>query len=205
MVGGHSGERLSQAGLGLAGFGGPHHQSHLPVGLAFRRAGLKEVGAVVDLVHSAYRGDSSRQGWTTEAHLLEGQRTDVAAVREVIEQLGSLLLLALLEDTLVGCCQLVHREATGAYFGMFAIRPGLQGNGLGGAVLAEAERTARAQWGVRSMRMTVIRQREGLIAWYRRRGYEPTGETEPFPYGDERFGVPLRDDLEFVVLEKPIA
>ena len=89
MVGGHSGERLSQAGLGLAGFGGPHHQSHLPVGLAFRRAGLKEVGAVVDLVHSAYRGDSSRQGWTTEAHLLEGQRTDVAAVREVIEQLGS--------------------------------------------------------------------------------------------------------------------
>jgi GNAT superfamily N-acetyltransferase len=172
--------------------------------LTFRRASLKDVGAILTLVHSAYRGDSSRQGWTTEADLLEGQRTDEAAVREVIEQLDSLILLALLEDTLVGCCQLVRREATGAYFGMFAIRPGLQGNGLGGAVLAEAERTARARWGARSMRMTVIRQRDDLITWYRRRGYEPTRETEPFPYGDERFGIPLRDDLEFVVLEKPV-
>jgi hypothetical protein len=53
--------------------------------------------------------------------------------------------------------------------------------------------------------MTVIHLRDTLIAWYERRGYRRTGETEPFPYGDERFGIPRRDDLYFVVLEKALA
>jgi ribosomal protein S18 acetylase RimI-like enzyme len=173
--------------------------------LTFRFAGPRDVDDVVELVQSAYRGDTSRQGWTTEADLLEGQRTDAAAVQELIEQADSVLLLALRNGTLVGSCQLVCRElGESAFFGMFAIRPGLQGVGLGRAVLAEAERVARTEWGARAMRMTVIRQREELIDWYRRRGYEPTGESEPFPYGDERYGIPLRDDLEFIVLEKQI-
>jgi ribosomal protein S18 acetylase RimI-like enzyme len=129
----------------------------------------------------------------------------VAAVRDVIGQADSALLLAMREGTLVGSCQLMCRElGESAYFGMFAVRPGLQGVGLGRAVLAEAERVARTKWGARVMRMTVIRQREELINWYRRRGYEPIGESEPFPYGDERYGIPLRDDLEFIVLEKRI-
>jgi ribosomal protein S18 acetylase RimI-like enzyme len=127
------------------------------------------------------------------------------AVREIIDGVDSMVLLALLEGAPVGSCQLMRPGAEdGAYFGMFAVRPGLQGSGFGAALLAEAERTARAEWGSRTMRMTVIRQREELIAWYRRRGYELTGEREPFPYGDERYGIPLRDDLEFVVLEKRI-
>jgi ribosomal protein S18 acetylase RimI-like enzyme len=173
--------------------------------LTFRFGGIRDVDDVVGLVQSAYRGDPSRQGWTTEADLLEGQRTDAAAVQELIEQADSVLLLALKKGTLVGSCQLVCRElGESSYFGMFAVRPGLQGVGLGRSVLAEAERVARARWGARVMRMTVIRQREELIEWYRRRGYEPTGESEPFPYGDERYGVPLRDDLEFIVLEKRI-
>jgi len=173
--------------------------------LTFRFAGPRDVDDVVGLVQSAYRGDTSRQGWTTEADLLEGQRTDAAAVREVIEQADSVLLLARRNGTLVGSCQLVCRElGESTYFGMFAVCPGLQGVGLGRAVLAEAERVARARWGARAMRMTVIRQREELIDWYRRRGFESTGESEPFPYGDERYGIPLRDDLEFIVLEKRI-
>ncbi len=53
--------------------------------------------------------------------------------------------------------------------------------------------------------MTVVNVREVLIAWYLRRGYHKTGETNPFPYGDDRFGKPLRDDLNFVVLEKNLA
>jgi ribosomal protein S18 acetylase RimI-like enzyme len=173
--------------------------------ITFRFAASRDVDDVVGLVQSAYRGDTSRQGWTTEADLLEGQRTDMAAVREIIEHADSVLLLALRNGSLVGSCQLVCREhGESAYFGMFAIRPGLQGIGLGSAVLAEAERVARERWGARSLRMTVIRQREELIDWYRRRGFESTGETEPFPYGDERYGVPLRNDLEFIVLDKRI-
>lgn len=87
---------------------------------------------------------------------------------------------------------------------MFAVRPELQGGGLGKVILAEAERTARNLWGTGEMRMTVIRQRDELIAWYERRGYRRTGQLTPFPYGDERFGIPQRADLEFELLVKPL-
>jgi ribosomal protein S18 acetylase RimI-like enzyme len=87
---------------------------------------------------------------------------------------------------------------------MFAVRPGSQGGGLGRRVLARAERLAREEWGVREMHMTVISVREELIAWYERRGYRRTGRMAPFPYGDERFGVPRRDDLEFELLVKEL-
>jgi GNAT superfamily N-acetyltransferase len=104
---------------------------------------------------------------------------------------------------LLGCCH-IQRSAEGseAYFGMFAVRPHLQGRGVGRAVIGEARRLA-GEWGCTTLRMTVIRQRVELIDWYRRLGFEPTGATEPFPYGDERFGLPRRDDLEFVVLAGP--
>lgn len=178
------------------------HETAPGPAVGFRLAVASDVGDVVKLVQSAYRGDSSRVGWTTEADLLDGQRTDEAAVAETLDRPGSALLLALVDGRTAGCCHLARRDPEGAYFGMFAIRPELQGSGLGRSLLAEAERTAASSWGARSMTMTVIRQREDLVAWYRRRGYELTGATEPFPYGDERFGVPRRDDLEFVVLEK---
>jgi GNAT superfamily N-acetyltransferase len=104
---------------------------------------------------------------------------------------------------IVACCQLEHRGEA-AYFGMFAVRPELQGAGLGRLIIAEAERRVREIWGVREMHMTVISVREDLIAWYERRGYRRTGRMTPFPYGDERFGVPQRDDLEFELLVKPL-
>ena len=87
---------------------------------------------------------------------------------------------------------------------MFAVAPTAQAGGLGRTMLAEAERVAREEWGATTMQMTVIKQREDLIAWYVRRGYEATGEMHAFPYGDERFGIPQRDDLEFRVLTKQL-
>ncbi|MEU6157951.1 GNAT family N-acetyltransferase [Streptomyces sp. NPDC047130] len=172
--------------------------------LVFREATAEDVDALVELVQSAYRGDDSRAGWTTEADLLDGQRTDPEAVREIVADPSGRLLLAERDAATVACCQLEHRGAH-AYFGMFAVRPGLQGGGLGRAVLTEAERFVRATWGVTEMHMTVISVREELIAWYERRGYRRTGRTSPFPYGDERFGVPRREDLEFELLVKELA
>jgi ribosomal protein S18 acetylase RimI-like enzyme len=176
-----------------------------PVPITFRLATPDDVAVVVDLVESAYRGERSKAGWTTEADLLKGQRTDPELIAGVIATSNSSLLVATDEHAqAIGCCVIERRDAGRAYFGTFAVRPGLQGGGIGQQLLAEAERIAREDWGATTVEMTVIAQREELIAWYVKRGYAPTGETRPFPYGDERFGLPQIDDLYFVVLAKSL-
>jgi ribosomal protein S18 acetylase RimI-like enzyme len=174
------------------------------VTLRFRRAGEADVSAVVALVESAYRGDASRAGWTTEADLLDGQRTDAEAVAGMVGAPDSIVLLAEADSELMACCRIEQRPPSGAYFGMFSVRPLEQGQGVGRQVLAEAERFARHEWAATTMVMTVLTQRADLIAWYERRGYRRTGEQEPFPYGNERYGIPRRPDLVFDVLAKPL-
>ncbi|MGW1216111.1 GNAT family N-acetyltransferase [Streptomyces sp. NPDC002499] len=173
-------------------------------GLTFRDATDDDVDALVALIESAYRGDESRAGWTTEADILEGRRTDPEGVLAVIEKPDGRLLAVERDGVIVACCQLEHR-GDHAYFGMFAVSPKQQGGGLGKVIIAEAERVAREMWGVTEMHMTVISVRNDLIAWYERRGYRRTGRMTPFPYGDERFGVPQRADLQFELLVKELA
>ena len=169
----------------------------------YRHAVADDVPALVELVNSCYRGDVSKQGWTTEADLLDGQRMDADGMTELLERTDTIVLIAEAEGSIVACCELQH-GTDGAYFGMFSVRPTIQGSGLGKRVLAEAEDTAAREWGCRLMRMKVLKQRPELIAWYERRGYTNTGRTEPFPYGDETFGRPKRDDLAFVELTKEL-
>ena len=169
--------------------------------LAFRAATAADIPALVELVTSAYRGDVSRQGWTTEADLLDGQRIDPDVLRQDIARENSRVVLAEQDGGLLACAH-VAVEGDAGYFGMFSVRPDLQGNGMGKILLAEAERIVREEWKLSAMRMTVIDCRDELIAFYQRRGYARTGVTKPFPYGDARFGTPKRDDLRFEVLEK---
>lgn len=176
--------------------------------LRFRPASEADVPAIVALVESAYRGDASRVGWTTEADLLDGRRTGADDVGTCIGRPGSVILLAERAIAphgyeLLACAHLAIEDGAG-YFGMFSVRPTLQGGGIGKALLAEAERVARDEWKLPAMRMTVIDVRAELIAFYERRGYRRTGLTKPFPYGDERFGLPRRQDLRFEVLDKAL-
>jgi ribosomal protein S18 acetylase RimI-like enzyme len=169
-----------------------------------RRAATADVPAIVTLVESAYRGDVSRSGWTTEADFLDGQRVDVPGVTDIVVKPDSVVLLAERSDgELLACCH-IEKKGGACYFGMFSVRPGLQGSGIGRRMLAQAEHLARNEWKSVKMEMTVISIRDELIAWYERRGYHRTGIYKPFPYGDERFGIPKRDDLRFELMEKTL-
>lgn len=171
--------------------------------LRFRAATEADIDAIVALVESAYRGDASRQGWTTEADFLDGRRTGADDVAACIERERSRILLAERDGVMLACAHVAEEDGAG-YFGMFSVKPNLQGGGIGKHVLAEAERIAREEWKLGVMRMTVIDIRDELIAFYERRGYHRTGITKPFPYGDARFGLPMRDDLRFEILEKEL-
>jgi ribosomal protein S18 acetylase RimI-like enzyme len=172
--------------------------------LQFRIASERDVPAIVALVESAYRGESSKRGWTTEADLLDGQRTDVAEVSELIRndpQQAQLVLCESAEGELLASCLLeVHPD--GCHFGMFAVRPTLQNAGVGKALIAHAELRAQQVLGANTMVMWVIWTRTTLIEFYQRRGYVLSDERVPFPYGDSRFGLPKRPDLYFVVMHK---
>lgn len=173
--------------------------------VTIRPATLADVADVNALVARAYRGDAARAGWTHEADLLDGQRTDIDALSEIIRDPDKTILLAHDAGTLVGCV-LVERQNDGsAYLGMLSVEPARQAAGLGRVLIDAAEREAGSRFAATRIEMTVIRQRHELIAYYERRGYALTGATAPFPMDDPRFGIPLRRDLEFVVLAKTLS
>jgi GNAT superfamily N-acetyltransferase len=172
--------------------------------LVFRDAVVEDAAEVRALVVRAYRGESSRAGWTTEADLLADERIDIAEVAAKIAAPDGIVLLAYADDDLIACCELLHKGEGVGYFGMFAVEPTRQAGGIGRRVLAEAERTAAQTWGVTLLEMTVIGQRDELIQWYERRGYVRTEETRPFPFDGLVNGEALRDDLYFAVLAKKL-
>jgi SUF system NifU family Fe-S assembly protein len=178
-----------------------------PVGdktLTFRAAEVADSAEVLALVESAYRGDSSKKGWTTEAELLDGQRTDLQTLQGLITSPNSCIMLAEQNGKIVASSHL-ERHSDWAYFGMFAVNPTKQAQGIGAQLLHACERIAVQEWNCHEMRMTVIWTRLELISFYQRRGYQATGEKQPFPYGQPQFGIPKRDDLYFEVLSKTLA
>ena len=185
--------------------------------LTFRLALPSDAPAIQPLVQSAYRGDSSRsKGWTTEAHLLTGNRIDVAGITNKITAHDSVVILAYHgphsapeeggSESLIACCEVVKRSCDLAYFGMFAVDPTRQAGGIGRQVLAYAEQFAKQVFGVKKMEMSVIGVRKELISWYERRGYRDTGVRGDFPVAEALAagGAALKgwDELGFVVLEK---
>ncbi len=171
--------------------------------LDFRDATLADVPALVALIESAYRGEASRAGWTTEADLLDGQRTDTDEVTAIVRGPSSRMRMAHAGSDLVACVRIEDRGDCG-YIGMVSVAPTLQARGIGRQLLSEAERVIRDVLGRAHTKMTVIGQRDTLIAWYERRGYRVAAEREPFPCCDPRAGLPKRSDLYFVVMTKDL-
>lgn len=165
-------------------------------------ATTEDVPALVALVNSGYRGDSSRQGWTTEADLLGGIRIDEESMTDLIRASGSMVLKATDANGIIQGCVHLQDTENALYLGMLTVSPTLQNAGIGRQLMQAAEEFARTK-NLPAITMTVISVREELIAWYQRRGYADTGERKPFPMNDPRFGLP-KQPLEFIVMEKQL-
>ena len=170
------------------------------------RATESDYVAIVDLANLAFRGVGPEAGWNSEADFIEGQRLTEALLRADLAAKPHALLLTYRDDPngqLLGTVWLEPKKNDIWYLGLLTIRPDLQNRQMGRALLTAAESFAK-EHGARRVRMSVVNVRTTLIAWYGRRGYFLTGENQPFPYDDQRFGRPLRDDLHFVLLEKDL-
>jgi len=161
--------------------------------------------AVVALVNLAYRGSGGEaQSWNVETDVIEGERTTLPLLRaDLAAKPHARLMLHRDTEALLASVWLEPLGDGGWYLGLLAIRPDLQARGLGRSMLDACEAYVAASGGARVI-MSVLNVREALIGWYERRGYVRTGEIESYPYGDERFGRPLRDDLAFVMLAKDL-
>ena len=166
-------------------------------GMNIRPATENDLPALSTLVNSAYRGESSKKGWTTEADLLDGIRTSEASLQEMLDKQNAVILVAE-ENELKGCVYL-EKQGNAMYLGMLTVKPELQGKGLGAQLMQAAEVYAN-EHGCHKIQMTVITSRHTLIAYYERKGFTDTGERQPFP-NDPKFGIP-KQPLEFMVLEK---
>jgi ribosomal protein S18 acetylase RimI-like enzyme len=165
-------------------------------------ATIDDAAALTFLVNSAYRGDNSRTGWTTEADLLDGIRTDDESIQAMISKRQSVILkYEDKADTITGCVYL-EKQKQQLYLGMLTVTPAVQNSGIGKQLLQAAEAYARTQQ-CTSVVMSVISVRHELIQWYERHGYKKTGATKPFPADDRRFGIP-KQFLEFSIMEKPL-
>lgn len=175
--------------------------------LVIRSAVLADAATIADLLNRAYRGESSRAGWTTEADLIDGLRTTPREITELIQQPNIALLVGEIAQELVAtiCCECI--EVDGHYkakLGMIAVKPTLQNQGLGKQMILAAEAQARSQWSVQRYCMAVVTVRDTLIAFYQRLGYQPTGLVQPFPYASDLWQVKV-DGLQFEYFEKPVS
>jgi N-acetylglutamate synthase-like GNAT family acetyltransferase len=165
------------------------------------KATSADIPALNKLINSAYRGESSRKGWTTEADLLDGMRCDENTIKEIIELPESLFLKYVEDNKILGCLRLDNRGKK-MYLGMFAVNPDSQGKGIGKQLLIASEDEARKQ-NCQVIEMTVISVRYDIIAWYNRHGYLRTGVEKPMEFDGPSAGIP-KMDLSFVVLEKSV-
>jgi len=165
------------------------------------KATLQDIPSLNILINSAYRGETSKKGWTTEAHLLEGKRTTEEELTEIILDSKNTFLKFTENDQIIGSVLLVEKEHQ-LYVGMLTVSPELQNSGIGKKMLAEAENHAKSL-ALFTLSMTVVSVRTELIAWYKRHGYVDTGKREPFPSSDIHINISDKP-LEFIYLEKEI-
>jgi len=165
-------------------------------------ATIQDIPVLVSLLNSAYRGDASKKGWTTEADMIEGSlRTDETSLGELMQQPGAVILKYTDPDNKITGCVFLRKEDKKLYLGMLSVSPLIQAKGIGKQLMKAAEAYA-AEQACTSIYMRVISIRYELIAWYERKGYYNTGITQPFP-NEPKFGIP-KQPIEFILMQKDL-
>lgn len=168
--------------------------------MVLRTAVVQDISRLNELVNSVYRGENAQKGWTTEAALLDGQRVDDQMLADIISNVRERIFLFEDSGQILGCVHSVDKEKN-VFLGMLSVPVELQGRGLGKKLMNIVEKDAKAR-GFAAVQMHVLSVRQELLDWYYRHGYKNTGEKSLWPYGDKKWGIPKRDDLEFLVLSK---
>ena len=166
------------------------------------QATIADAAELSALINSAYRGETSKKGWTTEADLLEGTRTTPKELATIITTPHHYLLKFIRDEKIIGSVLLIAKKEV-LYLGMLTVSPELQNSGIGKQLLQAAEQLAQ-QLELSKIQMTVIGIRKELLAWYIRNGYEDTGVREPFPFGEGDKAL-TSEPLDFIVLEKKLS
>jgi GNAT superfamily N-acetyltransferase len=135
--------------------------------LRIREANSGDIAEIVDVVNDAFR---------VERDFRAGERTSVAEVSRLIE--SSHWLVAIHDEQLAGAV-LVRVEGTTGYFGMLAVRPSLQGLGIGRALVEAAEEYCRAR-GCTTMTLSTGSVRHELLRHYDKLGYK-VASVDPAP------------------------
>ena len=164
-------------------------------------AKLEDVKKLEKLINSAYRGEDSKKGWTTEAEILGGIRVDEEALTLLITNPNvTILKLSDTDNKILGtvCLEVKLHEL---YLGMFAVSPVIQGKGIGKALLLAAEHHAILN-NCSKIVISVISTRVELIAWYSRHGYMATGNSIEFDEIEGRFGEPKVEGISLIEMEK---
>ena len=166
------------------------------------QATIADAAELSALINLAYRGETSKKGWTTEADLLEGTRTSEEELISIIASSNHYLLKFIRDEKIIGSVLLIAKKEV-LYLGMLTVSPELQNSGIGKQLLQAAEQLAQ-QLELSRIQMTVIGIRKELLAWYMRNGYEDTGVREPFPFGEGDKAL-TSEPLDFIVLEKKLS
>ncbi len=163
-------------------------------------ASQQDIPSLVTLLNSAYRGEYSKKGWTTEADMVSGDlRTDAPALKQLMETPGAVFLKYVNEQQELEGCVYLHKRGNKLYLGMLSVSPLLQAKGTGKQLMKAAEVHAKENH-CEAIFMRVISLRHELISWYERQGYQKTGAREPFPVNDP-FGTPTKE-FDFEIMEK---
>lgn len=175
--------------------------------LNFHKAELADASFIAQLINSAYRGETSRKGWTHEADILDGLRIHIDEIAQIIKPDSAavsprFIIIGEKNDEIIAtiCCE---KHNTNAHLGMIAVKPTLQNKGYGKAIIQAAEAITLREWRVTGFAMDVISIRTELLAFYERLGYKPTGKLSTFPV-NPLIWQPKVNGLKLARLEKLI-